>query len=182
MASHANPDTEPSIAGRGDSPRIQDSASLRRLVALARPEAKILVLATLALFIAAALNLSYPLFIRQIVDGVAGPDAQQVVNQSALVLLALFGLNGIFTALRSYLFTVAGERVVARLRANLYSAIVKQEVGFFDERRTGELTNRLASDTTVRCLPHQVLLGLDSASETTVAPFTLSLGWLIKHV
>jgi hypothetical protein len=31
-------------------------------------------------------------------------------------------------------------------------------------------------------LPHQVLLGLDSASETTVAPFTLSLGWLIKHV
>jgi len=25
-------------------------------------------------------------------------------------------------------------------------------------------------------------LDLDSASETTVAPFTLSLGWLIKHV
>ncbi len=149
MASHANSATESSSAGGGDSPGIRDSASLRRLVALARPEAKILVLATLALFIAAGLNLSYPLFIRQIVDGVAGPDAQQVVNHSALVLLVLFGLNGIFTALRSYLFTVAGERVVARLRANLYSAIVQQEVGFFDERRTGELTNRLASDTTV---------------------------------
>ena len=133
----------------GDKPRTPDIASLKRLVALARPEAKTLVFATLALFIAAGLNLSYPLFIRQIVDGVGGPDAQQVVNEAALVLFALFGLNGIFTALRSYLFTVAGERVVARLRTTLYGAIVRQEVGFFDERRTGELTNRLASDTTV---------------------------------
>ena len=32
------------------------------------------------------------------------------------------------------------------------------------------------------CLPHQVLLELDSASETTVDPFTLSSGWLIRHV
>jgi ABC transporter fused permease/ATP-binding protein len=133
----------------GGKPRTPDMQSLKRLVSLARPEAKTLIWATLALFIAAGLNLSYPLFIRQIVDGVGGPDAQQVVNQAALVLFALFGLNGVFTALRSYLFTVAGERVVARLRSTLYGAIVRQEVGFFDERRTGELTNRLASDTTV---------------------------------
>jgi ATP-binding cassette subfamily B protein len=149
MASDANPATESSIAGGEDSPRTPDFASFRRLLALARPEAKTLVLATIALFVAAGLNLSYPLFIRQMVDGVNGPDAQQVVNQSALVLLVLFGLNGVFTALRSYLFTVAGERVVARLRVNLYGAIVRQEVAFFDERRTGELTSRLSSDTTV---------------------------------
>lgn len=129
--------------------RMVDVAALKRLVALARPEAKTLVLATIALFIAAGLNLSYPVFIRQIVDGVEGPEAQGVVNQAALILLGLFMLNGLFTSIRSYLFTVAGERVVARLRSKLYGAIVRQEVGFFDERRTGELTNRLASDTTV---------------------------------
>ena len=75
MASDANPATESSIAGGGDSPRIPDFASLRRLVSLARPEAKVLVLATIALFIAAGLNLSYPLFIRLIVDGVEVPPA-----------------------------------------------------------------------------------------------------------
>ncbi|MCO4771385.1 MAG: ATP-binding cassette domain-containing protein [Deltaproteobacteria bacterium] len=126
-----------------------EAASFKRLMALARPEAKTLVLATIALFIAAGLNLSYPVFIRQIIDGVSGEEAQQVVNQAALVLLSLFALNGLFTAARSYLFTVAGERVVTRLRSNLYRSLVSQEIAFFDERRTGELTNRLAADTTV---------------------------------
>ena len=48
-----------------------------------------------------------------------------------------------------WLFTVAGERVVARLRKDLFRSIIAQEISFFDQSRTGELTNRLASDTTV---------------------------------
>ena len=35
------------------------------------------------------------------------------------------------------------------LRTRLFSAILDQDVEFFDQRRTGELTNRLAADTTV---------------------------------
>jgi ABC-type multidrug transport system fused ATPase/permease subunit len=41
------------------------------------------------------------------------------------------------------------RRVVYRLRQDIFDSIVKQEVGFFDETRTGELTNRLSSDTQV---------------------------------
>ncbi len=134
---------------KDDKGRVVEAASLRRLMALARPETRRLVFATIALFIAAGLNLSYPVFIKQIVDGVSTEQAQETVNQAALVLLALFALNGVFTAARSYLFTVAGERVVTRLRTELYRSLVSQEVAFFDERRTGELTNRLAADTTV---------------------------------
>jgi ABC-type multidrug transport system fused ATPase/permease subunit len=36
-----------------------------------------------------------------------------------------------------------------RLRRNIFNAIIKQEICFFDENRTGELTNRLSSDTQV---------------------------------
>jgi ATP-binding cassette subfamily B protein len=67
----------------------------------------------------------------------------------ALAVLGVFFISGVAAALRSYLFTVAGERVVALLRADLFAALIGQEVGFFDQQRTGELTNRLASDTTV---------------------------------
>ena len=38
--------------------------------------------------------------------------------------LALFAVSGVASAFRSYLFTVAGERVVARLRATLYGAVI----------------------------------------------------------
>src|SRR5262249_31691269 len=48
---------------------------------------------------------------------------------------------------RFVLFTVAGERVVARLRADAYRKLLEQEIAFFDTHRTGDLTSRLASDT-----------------------------------
>jgi ATP-binding cassette subfamily B protein len=50
--------------------------------------------------------------------------------------------RGIITAL-------AGERIVSRLRGNLFEKILVQEVSFFDEHKTGELVSRLGSDTTL---------------------------------
>ena len=42
------------------------------------------------------------------------------------------------------LFNASAERVMWRLRCNLFSHIIVQEVGFFDRVRTGELMNRLS--------------------------------------
>ena len=128
---------------------MKKTSELRRLFALARPEFSLLVAGTVALLMTSALSLSYPLLVKQIVDGVLGGEGRSAVDQAAGILVVLFFAGGVFTALRSYLFTVAGERVVARLRQRLYGSLISQEIGFFDEHRTGELTNRLASDTTV---------------------------------
>ncbi len=122
---------------------------LKRLVDLARPEVVPLVAGTVFLTAGSAMALSYPMVVQFIVDGIDGGAGKELVNRMSLLLLGLFALGAIFGAARSWLFTVAGERVVARLRQQLYASIVRQEVGFFDQRRTGELTNRLASDTTV---------------------------------
>ena len=131
------------------------SIPFRRFIDLARPEGRNLIIATVALFIAAGMGLVYPQGIKIIMNAVAGqlsrgePGARATVTRAALGLLAVFALQGAFSALRAYLFNLSGERVVARLRRDLYAAIVRQEIGFFDEQRTGELTNRLAADTTV---------------------------------
>ncbi len=41
------------------------------------------------------------------------------------------------------------RKMVLQLRTKVFNAIVKQDISFFDENRTGELTNRLSSDTQV---------------------------------
>ena len=43
-------------------------------------------------------------------------------------------LSAVLTGIRGWLFTLAGERVVARLRNNLFTAVMQLEVGFFDGR------------------------------------------------
>lgn len=128
------------------------SVPWRRFYQLAQPELPRLILATVALVVAAGMGLVYPQAIKIIMNALSLPDraeAKRQIAQSALGLLAVFAVQGLFSAMRAYLFNFSGERVVAKLRRDLYASIIRQEVGFFDEQRTGELTNRLASDTTV---------------------------------
>ncbi len=121
----------------------------RRLVALARPQSTRLLIATFALLISSGMTLVYPQAVRWMIDAVVARESLETVNLAAIVLVVAFLVQSIFSMLRAWLFTVAGERVVADLRHDLFRAIMRQDVAFFDERRTGELTNRLASDTTV---------------------------------
>ena len=131
------------------TPVPRSRLDLRRIFTLARPEASALIFGTLALIVASVTSLAAPTLVGGLVDGVMDDAGRDALDQAALMLLGVFAISGVAGALRSYLFTVAGERVVARLRTNLFASVISQEIGFFDSRRTGELTNRLASDTTV---------------------------------
>ena len=122
---------------------------LKRLIALAKPEWRSLVLGTLFLLIGSAMGLSYPQAIRVIVDEALGARDPAMVDMAVLAMLVIFAVQAVAISLRYYLFTVAGERIVTRLRDHLFRGILAQEIGFFDQRRTGELTNRLSADTGV---------------------------------
>lgn len=124
---------------------------LRRLTNLAKPHWRGLLLATFALIVGSSIGLVYPQAAKLTIDDVlkgAGPGGLDLTT-IGLGLLALFALQAVFVSLRYYLFTVIGDRIVADLRHQLYGAIMAQDMGFFDERKTGELTSRLASDTQV---------------------------------
>ena len=124
------------------------SLDIKRVVALARPELGVLAVATVALLVGSALSLALPLMVRHVVDGMA-EEGIAVLDRAALWMVVLFLGLAVTSVLRAWLFTVTGERVVARLRTDLFRAVIGQPISFFDETRTGELTNRLASDTAV---------------------------------
>lgn len=137
----SDPDEYNSLHGNGHS--------LKRLLLLSKPEWKTLSIGMFFLLISSGMGLLYPQGIRIVIDALKQANNGTIINQAALLLSVVFVVQGITTALRSYLFTVAGERIVSKLRQRLYANVIQQEVGFFDTRRTGELLNRLSSDTTV---------------------------------
>ena len=56
---------------------------------------------------------------------------------------------GVFAALRFYLVTWLGERVIADLRAAVYASVIRMDPTFFEVTRTGEVLSRLTADTTL---------------------------------
>lgn len=143
------------VPGReGGAPRAP--VSLWRLLAESRPEAGLLLGATAALGVSTVAGLAMPALFGRIIDSLTlrpGPESADA-NRAALrleivALVAVSVANAAFSFLRGYLFAVAGERVVARLRRRLFAALMAQEVGFYDQSRVGELVSRLGGDTTM---------------------------------
>lgn len=146
MASAEAADTaEDSNSTKPKSGRVD----LRRLLSLARPELSLLIPGTIALVVGVGGNLLVPVLLGRAIDEVTTGSGTGAIDRVALTVLGVFLVAGVASGARAYLYTVAGERVVARLRSGLFASLIAQEVGFFDQQRTGELTNRLASDTTV---------------------------------
>ncbi|XP_017866163.1 PREDICTED: multidrug resistance protein 1A [Drosophila arizonae] len=69
-------------------------------------------------------------------------------NQYSLFFLICGIVVGISTFMQIYLFGVAGENLTERLRGLVFSAMLKQEVSWFDDRSngTGSLCARLSGD------------------------------------
>ena len=140
-----------SIAG-SDKDEHDASASLLKLLGLARPEAGMLSFALMLMIAAEASGLVTPLLVAQAYDDlidVSLSNSERMSNISwsmGLVLMIHFG-GVVLAFLRTCIMGVAGERVVARVRTQLYGSILKQEIGFFDTHKSGELVSRLGSDT-----------------------------------
>ena len=147
-------------------PRISP-LTVRRILSLARPQARRILGGIVFLLIASGLMLVYPKAIGDIIDQAIKAGDRSQIDNIALTMGVVFVLQGAAMALRYYLFTTAGERVVTRLRQDLFGSLMSQEVGFFDERKTGELTNRLASDTTVlqNAVSVNISMGLRNAAQ-----------------
>ena len=131
------------------TPKPPKTVTVARLMKLARPEAASIAWGIVFLALASAANLAFPQAVRFIIDEAQKGLSTERIDKAALIMAAIFAVQGVASALRYVLFSVAGERVVNRLRGDLFQSLVNQETAFFDAQRTGELTSRLSSDTTV---------------------------------
>ena len=120
----------------------------RRLLALARPEWRLILPGTVFLLLSSLSGLVYPQVMRLIVDAVNATDVS-LIDTYAWLMIAVVALQSVSIGFRVQCFSVAGERVVARLREALYRRLLSQEIAFFDRQATGELLSRLSSDTTI---------------------------------
>ena len=102
----------------------------KQLFGLAKTQWKSLAWGTFFLLITSGLNLSYPMLIGNMIDAIEAGEGVEAVNRYAMIMLVIFVFVGIASFSRSYLFTVAGERIVTELQQNLFAQIIDQEIPF----------------------------------------------------
>jgi ATP-binding cassette subfamily B protein len=102
-----------------------------------------------ALLVASAAMLALPLALRELIDHVVSARDAGILNRYLIGFLAASVIFGVSAALRFYLVTWLGERVVADLRSAVYRRVVRMDPLFYETTRVGEVLSRLTTDTTL---------------------------------
>ena len=132
-----------------DRPAAKSLKPLRTLWPFITPYYRTLIAALSALLIASAAMLAMPVALRYLIDN--GFIAQDLgtVNRYFGWFLAATVVFSLFAAMRYYLVTWLGERVVADIRNAVYARVIRMDPAFFEVTRTGEVLSRLTTDTTL---------------------------------
>eukprot|EP01040_Poterioochromonas_malhamensis_P015165 gene15165-16933_t len=155
-----------------ETPKLK-KVSLGRLMGLVKPEWKMLFFATIMLIFSTTAQLAQPYFFGRIVTVASSDDSNhdrmKELNKYTIELLVI----------------LAFERLVRNLRKSLFEKIVTQDIAFFDTNKTGELMNRLSSDTAViqSCLSVNISMGLRAVAEILVSLLLLFItSWQLTLV
>jgi ATP-binding cassette subfamily B protein len=107
-----------------------------------------IVLALIALAIASAATLVVPIAVRRMIDFGFSDANAGLIRAYFLAMIGVVAVLALASGARYYLVMTLGERVVADLRADLFSHLTRLDPSFFDGEKTGDIASRLSADTT----------------------------------
>nr|AYM45146.1 ATP-binding cassette subfamily B member 3a [Carassius auratus] len=151
-----------------------------RVIRLYRPDYLFLCGAFVFLAFAVLCEMFIPLYTGEVID-ILGSHYQWDNFRSAIILMGLFSLGSSFSAgCRGGLFMCAINSFTCRVKVQLFGSLVNQDIGFFETTKTGEITSRLSTDTTL--MGRTVALNVNVLLRTMVKTvgmlyLMLSLSW-----
>lgn len=146
--------------------------NINRLLALSYPERWKIAGAIGLLLVSSTVSMSVPFFIGKLMDIIFSDASNHEMMlkrlQDVCFLLGFVFLGGaVANAGRIFLMQTSGQRIIQKLRSNTFRSVVSQEIAFFDKEKSGELINRLATDTTLvgKSLTDNISDGLRSMAQ-----------------
>ncbi|XP_033264218.1 mitochondrial potassium channel ATP-binding subunit isoform X2 [Orcinus orca] len=149
-----------------------------------RPHLLVLGAAIVLALGAALVNVQIPLLLGQLVEIVAKYTRDHVGSFLAesrnlsTHLLILYGLQGLLTFGYLVLLSRIGERMAADMRRALFSNLLRQDIAFFDAKKTGQLVSRLTTDVQEFKSSFKLVISQGLRSFTQVAGCLVSLSML----
>ncbi|XP_038200004.1 antigen peptide transporter 2 [Arvicola amphibius] len=145
----------PPAAQEKEPGQENNKALMWRLLKLSRPDLPFLIAALFFLVVAVLGETLIPHYSGRVID-ILGGDFDPNTFASAIFFMCLFSAGSSLSAgCRGGFFLFTMSRINLRIRELLFSSLLRQDLGFFQETKTGELNSRLSSDTSLmsRWLP-----------------------------
>lgn len=124
-----------------------DKTSIKHFVKLiraAKPRYLFFVIGILAGIVGTLIQLQVPKMVQPLVNSFS----HGVNGGKVAIVIALYIVSAAVSAIAAIVLGIFGESVVKNLRTRVWDKMIHLPVKYFDEVKTGEMSSRLANDTT----------------------------------
>lgn len=131
----------------GDATKNSFRQAIAKLWSLIAEEKREMAIAFLAVMVSSVLSLLAPRLIAHVVDTfIADRDYHGVLVYSGIIL-GLYILAAIASYLQTRLMGGVGQRVLYRLRSQIFCKLQSLPIAFFNQNKAGDLISRINNDT-----------------------------------
>ncbi|KAK2649813.1 hypothetical protein Ddye_017302 [Dipteronia dyeriana] len=177
------PNVNDNGAGEPEGPPLSSrpapEVSICRLAYLNKPEIPVLLIGTISAVANGAIFPVFGILISSVISSYYKPPAQ--LKKDTSFWAQMYALLGIAAFLanpaQTYFFSVAGSKLIKRMRSMCFEKVVHMEVGWFDvpEHSSGAISARLSADAaSVRALVGDTLAMLVQNTSTAVVGLVIA--------
>ncbi|MCG5444150.1 ABC transporter ATP-binding protein/permease [Micromonospora sp. NIE79] len=159
--------------------------SLRRIGRLFTPHRPALAAVTAIIVVSSIIAMATPFLLRAVIDRALPQGDVTLLVWLVLGMVAVAAVTSALGVVQTWISTQVGQRVMHRLRTDVFSHLQRQSLGFFTRTRTGEVQSRITNDiggmqSVVTSTATAVAANLTTVVATTVAMVALS--WQLSLV
>ncbi|XP_061673635.1 ATP-binding cassette sub-family B member 9 isoform X3 [Syngnathoides biaculeatus] len=133
---------------KNETEKTTTGATLGRLLSYTKKDGGLLTVAIIFLVISAVCEAFIPYYYGKAIDSIVVHHSMEYFAKPAITLTVLAFTSSVAVGVRGGVFTLTFARLNLRFRNHLFRTLMRQDIGFFDENHTGDITSRLSADTT----------------------------------
>ena len=126
--------------------KVYDGRLMRRLLAYLAPYRLVVLVSFVLVLVISALKLVGPILTKIAIDDYIAAGDMRGLSRIALIYIAALVAQFVISYFQIYIMNMAGQRVMADMRREIFSHLQKLQASFFDRNPVGRLVTRVTTD------------------------------------
>ncbi|MBQ8849190.1 MAG: ABC transporter ATP-binding protein [Clostridia bacterium] len=126
---------------------MQKRRIIKKLGGYLKPEMPVIIITVIMTLITTACNLLPPMLTQSLVDEILPNADYSALAMVVVLLICTHVVHYILFGIRSYMLRSSGNKIVARMRTDVYEKAQYLPMRFYDKTSTGSVINRISGDT-----------------------------------
>nr|WP_239092432.1 ABC transporter ATP-binding protein [Actinoplanes abujensis] len=161
------------------------NVSLRRIGSLFTDHRGPLAVVVLTIVVSSIVGMASPFLLREVIDSALPEKNVDLLVQLVIGMVAVAAVTSALGVVQTWISTTVGQRVMHRLRTDVFRHLQRQSIAFFTRTRTGEVQSRITNDiggmeSVVTSTATSIASNLTTVVATAVAMAALS--WQLSLV